>query len=81
MTVTVDGPPDLCAAYAHKIKFDLPLGGASVGIAVDGVSEVLRVAKSSVDAMPATLTHFVELRRLATCSAKPDAICGPLRHG
>jgi purine-binding chemotaxis protein CheW len=33
----------------------LALGSASVGVAVDGVSEVLRVAKSFVDAMPALL--------------------------
>jgi purine-binding chemotaxis protein CheW len=33
----------------------LALGSASVGVAVDGVSEVLRVAKTDVDAMPALL--------------------------
>jgi purine-binding chemotaxis protein CheW len=33
----------------------LTLGSASVGVAVDGVSEVLRVAKNDVDAMPALL--------------------------
>jgi purine-binding chemotaxis protein CheW len=33
----------------------LALGSASVGVAVDGVSEVLRVAKTFVDAMPALL--------------------------
>lgn len=33
----------------------LALGNASVGVAVDGVSEVLRVAKADVDAMPAML--------------------------
>lgn len=33
----------------------LALGNASVGVAVDGVSEVLRVAKTCVDAMPALL--------------------------
>lgn len=33
----------------------LTLGGSSVGVAVDGVSEVLRVAKSVVDPMPALL--------------------------
>ncbi|MHB8067865.1 MAG: chemotaxis protein CheW [Desulfobaccales bacterium] len=33
----------------------LALGSASVGVAVDGVSEVLRVAKVDVDAMPALL--------------------------
>ena len=33
----------------------LALGSASVGVAVDGVSEVLRVAKTYVDAMPALL--------------------------
>lgn len=34
----------------------LTLGSASVGVAVDGVSEVLRVAKAEVEAMPALLT-------------------------
>jgi len=33
----------------------LALGSSSVGVAVDGVSEVLRVAKTFVDAMPALL--------------------------
>lgn len=33
----------------------LALSGTSVGVAVDGVSEVLRVAKTFVDAMPALL--------------------------
>ena len=33
----------------------LSLGSSSVGVAVDGVSEVLRVAKASVDPMPAML--------------------------
>ena len=33
----------------------LALSGTSVGVAVDGVSEVLRVAKTYVDAMPALL--------------------------
>lgn len=33
----------------------LSIGNASVGVAVDGVSEVLRVAKTYVDAMPALL--------------------------
>jgi len=33
----------------------LALGSASVGVAVDGVSEVLRVARSFVDAIPALL--------------------------
>lgn len=39
----------------------LSLGSASVGVAVDGVSEVLRVAKSSVDAMPALLAKEGDL--------------------
>ena len=43
----------------------LALGGASVGIAVDGVSEVLRVAKSSVDAMPALLARDADLSEIA----------------
>ena len=33
----------------------LALGGTSVGVAVDGVSEVLRISKSYVDPMPALL--------------------------
>ena len=43
----------------------LALGGSSVGIAVDGVSEVLRVAKSSVDAMPALLAKDADLSEIA----------------
>lgn len=39
----------------------LSLGSASVGVAVDGVSEVLRVAKTSVDAMPALLAKEGDL--------------------
>ena len=39
----------------------LALGGASVGAAVDGVSEVLRVAKVEVDAMPAIFAREEEL--------------------
>lgn len=39
----------------------LALGGASVGIAVDGVSEVLRVNKTLVDAMPSLLAREEEL--------------------
>jgi len=39
----------------------LSLGSASVGVAVDGVSEVLRVAKSCVDAMPALLAKDGDL--------------------
>jgi purine-binding chemotaxis protein CheW len=35
----------------------LTLGSASVGVAVDGVSEVLRVGKNFVDAMPALLAR------------------------
>jgi purine-binding chemotaxis protein CheW len=39
----------------------LALGNASVGVAVDGVSEVLRVAKADVDAMPAMLARDGDL--------------------
>ena len=35
----------------------LTLGSASVGVAVDGVNEVLRVAKANVDAMPTLLAR------------------------
>jgi purine-binding chemotaxis protein CheW len=43
----------------------LALGGASVGIAVDGVSEVLRVAKTCVDAMPTLLAKDADLSEIA----------------
>jgi purine-binding chemotaxis protein CheW len=43
----------------------LALGSASVGVAVDGVSEVLRVAKSDVDAMPALLVKDGGLSEIA----------------
>lgn len=43
----------------------LSLGSASVGVAVDGVSEVLRVAKSCVDAMPALLAIEGDLADIA----------------
>jgi purine-binding chemotaxis protein CheW len=43
----------------------LALGSASVGVAVDGVSEVLRVAKSYVDAMPALLVKDGGLSEIA----------------
>ena len=43
----------------------LALGGASVGIAVDGVSEVLRVAKTCVDAMPSLLAKDTDLSDIA----------------
>ena len=39
----------------------LVLGNASVGVAVDGVNEVLRVARADVDAMPALLAREGEL--------------------
>ena len=39
----------------------LALGSASVGVVVDGVSEVLRVAKAEVDAMPAIFAREKEL--------------------
>jgi purine-binding chemotaxis protein CheW len=43
----------------------IALGGASVGVAVDGVSEVLRVAKSFVDAMPTLLAKDADLSEIA----------------
>ena len=43
----------------------LSLGSASVGVAVDGVSEVLRVAKSCVDTMPALLATEGDLADIA----------------
>jgi purine-binding chemotaxis protein CheW len=43
----------------------LALGRASVGLAVDGVSEVLRVAKSCVDAMPALLAKDAGMADIA----------------
>lgn len=43
----------------------LSLGSASVGVAVDGVSEVLRVAKDSVDAMPALLAKEGDLAEIS----------------
>ncbi len=43
----------------------LALGSASVGVAVDGVSEVLRVAKTCVDAMPALLAKDGNLSDIA----------------
>jgi len=43
----------------------LAFGSASVGVAVDGVSEVLRVAKSYVDAMPPLLAKEGDLSEIA----------------
>ena len=43
----------------------LALGQASVGVAVDGVSEVLRVAKTFVDAMPALLAREAGMADIA----------------
>jgi purine-binding chemotaxis protein CheW len=43
----------------------LALGSASVGVAVDGVSEVLRVAKSCVDALPTLLAKDGNLSDIA----------------
>lgn len=48
------GLPDQPLDEKNRIVV-LTLGGTSVGVAVDGVSEVLRVAKTYVDAMPALL--------------------------
>ena len=41
----------------------LTLGGVSVGVVVDAVSEVLRVAKTGVDALPALLAREGQSRR------------------
>jgi len=43
----------------------LTLGSASVGMAVDGVSEVLRVAKTVVEAMPALLASDGDLSEIS----------------
>jgi purine-binding chemotaxis protein CheW len=43
----------------------LALGGSSVGVTVDGVSEVLRVAKSVVEAMPPLLARDGDLSDIA----------------
>ncbi len=43
----------------------LALGSASVGMAVDGVSEVLRVSKDHVDAMPVLLARMGDLSDIA----------------
>ena len=43
----------------------LTLGSASVGVAVDGVSEVLRVAKAEVEAMPALLTSDEDISEIS----------------
>ena len=43
----------------------LTLGSASVGMAVDGVSEVLRVAKTVVDAMPALLASDGDMAEIS----------------
>lgn len=54
------GLPDQPLDEKNRIVV-LALGGTSVGVAVDGVSEVLRVAKSFVDVMPALLAREGEL--------------------
>jgi purine-binding chemotaxis protein CheW len=54
------GLPDLPLDEKNRIVV-LALGGKSVGVAVDGVSEVLRVAKSCVDVMPALLARDGDL--------------------
>lgn len=50
------GLPDQPLGEKNRIVV-LALGGTSVGVAVDGVSEVLRVAKAYVDAVPALLAR------------------------
>lgn len=50
------GLPDQPLGEKNRIVV-LALGGTSVGVAVDGVSEVLRVAKTCVDAVPALLAR------------------------
>ncbi|MBC7685989.1 MAG: purine-binding chemotaxis protein CheW [Bdellovibrionales bacterium] len=54
------GLPDQPLDEKNRIVV-LALGGTSVGVAVDGVSEVLRVAKSCVDVMPALLAREGDL--------------------
>ncbi|WP_443698786.1 chemotaxis protein CheW [Pseudomonas sp.] len=54
------GLPDQPLGEKNRIVV-LALGGTSVGVAVDGVSEVLRVAKTHVDAVPALLARGGEL--------------------
>lgn len=56
--------PDCELSPQHRIVV-LALGNASVGVAVDGVSEVLRVAKSFVDAMPPLLARQGDLSDIA----------------
>jgi purine-binding chemotaxis protein CheW len=52
-------PPQ--AADEHSRIVVVALGSASVGIVMDNVNEVLRVAKSDVDAMPSLLVREGEL--------------------
>lgn len=58
------GLPDQPLDEKNRIVV-LTLGGTSVGVAVDGVSEVLRVARSFVDVMPALLAREDELADIA----------------
>ena len=58
------GLPEQALDDKHRIVV-LALGGTSVGVAVDGVSEVLRVARSFVDVMPALLAREGELADIA----------------
>lgn len=58
------GLPELPLDDKNRIVV-LALGGTSVGVAVDGVSEVLRVARSCVDVMPALLAREDELADIA----------------
>ena len=54
------GLPDRAADDKSRIIV-LSLSGASVGVVVDGVSEVLRISRSCVDPMPASLGKGNEL--------------------
>ncbi len=58
------GLPDQPLDEKNRIVV-LTLGDTSVGVAVDGVSEVLRVARSFVDVMPALLAREDELADIA----------------
>jgi purine-binding chemotaxis protein CheW len=58
------GLPDRALDDKSRIVV-LTLGSASVGMAVDGVSEVLRVPKTVVDAMPALLASEGDLSEIS----------------
>ena len=56
-------PPQ--AADEHSRIVVVSLGAASVGIVMDSVNEVLRVAKANVEAMPSLLTRDGELNDIS----------------